>query len=244
MAGLLALAARQGARVVVLSATRGEGGYDHVLPDRSPAEVGAARTAELAASCLAMGAELPRFLGWADGAVAAVDRGEALAALIEVVHAVDPEVLISLGADGAYGYADHLALWDLTGRAFDAAERDGASATSRWLSAEFPSDLFVSQWHRMTQGRHADRVAADPPELGKVVAEVALRLRLEAPSLSAVREMKRAAIASHRSQLPDATPESLFPAGVVDRLMREEWYRVVRGPALPPGATDPFAGLD
>jgi LmbE family N-acetylglucosaminyl deacetylase len=238
MAGLLAQAARGGARVVVVSATAGEGGYDHLLLDRSPIEMGAARRAELAASCAAIGAEAPRFLGWADGAVADVGSNEASAVLIDIFRTVEPEIVVSLGADGAYGHADHLALWRLMTRVFDAWPQDGTDPP-RWLSAEFPSGLFEPQWRHMTQGRHADRVADETPALGIAGGEVGLRVRLDGPARSA----KRAAMEAHRSQLPDGTPESLFPAGIVDALLREEWYRVVWGPELPSESSDPFAGL-
>ena len=65
-------------------------------------------------------------------------------------------------------------------------------------------------------------------------------LRLD---IRAVRDRKLAAIASHRSQLLCGDPLSLLRPGLVERLLDEEWYDVAHGPDLPPGATDPFAGL-
>ena len=71
--------------------------------------------------------------------------------------------------------------------------------------------------------------------IGGEAEEIDLRLDVADP------ERKRAAIAAHRSQLVEGDPASLFPPGIVDALLREEWYRVVLGSPLVDN--DPFAGL-
>ncbi len=240
MAGLLAHASQQGADVWVVSATRGEAGYDHHHPAATPAEVGETRSAELAASCRLLGAQLPRFLDWPDGGIAECVRSHAIADLVALIRDIQPSVLVSLGPDGAYGHADHVALWELTRLALVsiATSEPTGGFDIRWLVAAFPSALFDAQWRQMTQGRDAERVTDTPPTLGVGPDEVSLRL-----SLADLRDIKRRSIGAHHSQLVGADPTSLFPPGIVQALLDQERFQVALGLPLPPGSTDPFADL-
>lgn len=215
LAGYLATAARRGDHVHVLSATRGEAGYDHTRPHATPRDVGATRSAELAASCALLGLEVPEFFDWPDGGLARRTDALAAAQLAAAIRDTAPDELVSLGPDGAYGHADHLACYRLT-RAALALLRDRAPA---WRVAAFPRGLFLPQWQRMTEGRDAAQVERAPPVLG--IDETAVDLRLP---LTGLRDLKIEAIAAHRSQLPDGDPHALFPPGIVARLCDEEWF--------------------
>lgn len=230
MGATLHLAARSGADVTVLCATRGERGEDF---STESGDLASRRTAELVASCAALGVQPPRFLDFPDGGLAALPPGRLEAALVEALHAHGPDVVLALGADGAYGHADHLAL--------------GVSLTEalgwqrpepRVLRAAFPSGLFLDQWRRMTAGVNAELVGGEPPRLGVEPGAVDARV-----AVAGAREVKLAAITAHRSQLPDGEPQSLFPAGIVEALLGEEWFLLERGPVLPDGASDVLAGL-
>lgn len=235
MAATLHGAARAGATVEVLCATRGERGEDFSAPPAAgPGELAVRRSAELAASCALLGAQPPRFLDLADGGLAALPAGRLEAALVDAMSAVVPRLVLALGADGAYGHADHLALSDALAQAVA-----WLNPAPRLLHAAFPSRLFLPQWRRMTGGPSADLVVGDPPSLGVDAGGVDLRV-----DVGLAREVKRASIGAHRSQLRDGTPESLFPEGIVEALLAEEWFTLASGPALPPTATDPLAGLD
>lgn len=214
--GLLALAARRGARVLIACATAGEAG-------------GAARRRELEASCEALGAEPPLWLGLRDGAV---DRGapEVFATLLAETR---PRLVVTLGGDGAYGHVDHLACTRLLGTAIAAvppAERP------RLLHAEFPRGVFgkVCRALRRSGAAPIDPAIA-PDELGIAPARAELRL-----DIRAVRDAKLAAIAAHVSQLPGGDPFAFLRGGVVEHLLDEELYTVADGPPLPRGAADPF----
>lgn len=243
MGATLHLLARAGARVDVLCATRGERGDDFSrgAGASEPGGLASKRVAELAASCAALGAEPPQFLELPDGGLAALPPGRLEAALIDAISARAPRLIFALGADGAYGHADHLALGEALTEAVAWLQ-----PTPRVLRAVFPRGLFAPQWQRMTAGANAALLAGGPidgpaPVLGVPPEAVDLRV-----AVAAAREPKRAAITAHRSQLRDGQPESLFPAGIVEALLREEWFQLESGPPFPAGpfpASDPLAGL-
>jgi LmbE family N-acetylglucosaminyl deacetylase len=160
---------------------------------------------------------------------------QAVADIVDILRDFDPDVIVSLDRDGAYGHLDHVALWEYTRLALASLMTNAPERRRRWLAAIFPRDLFLLQWRCMTAGPDAASVSDEAPDLGSEVAAVDLRLAVEDPG------RKRASIGSHRSQLTEGTPESLFPPGVVDAVLCEEWYRLALGPALV--EVDPFSGL-
>ncbi|MCC7365805.1 MAG: PIG-L family deacetylase [Dehalococcoidia bacterium] len=208
--GTIALAAAAGWRCLVHCATRGERGKVHDGGD--PAEVGAARERELAAACAVLGAEPPVTWGLADGALREVAAPPA--ALVRALQDTGADVVLSLGADGAYGHPDHLAVyrWVVAAwRALPAKQRPAL------LLASFPRGLFLPQYEKCI-GMMGDPPSPPPADIGDAGCDLEVDIR-------AVAARKRAAIAAHRSQLPGGDPEALFPPGIVGALMEREQYR-------------------
>src|SRR5690606_3353576 len=114
-AGTLALCAAAGARVALVCATRGEAGRDRRPQALRGAALGAERSRELARAARAIGSAAPRFLDLSDGAVRA-DR-ESVRGLRELLSALAPQLVVTLGRDGAYGHRDHLVCRELLDRA-------------------------------------------------------------------------------------------------------------------------------
>src|SRR5213080_4296866 len=104
-AGLMARAARDGQRVVCVTATRGEeGSWDE---ERwPPATLGAVREAELLRSLEILGVTDHRFLDYHDGSCAAVDPEEGAARIEAIVREVEPDSLLSFGPDGMTDHPD------------------------------------------------------------------------------------------------------------------------------------------
>lgn len=230
-AGLLAWCADHGAEVHLLCATRGERGSDRRGRLAPGAELAALRSDELAGSCAALGIAPPVFAGLADGGVGDGDRGAAVAAVGEHLARLRPALVVTLGRDGAYGHRDHLAWTAIVAAAVRALPPAGAP---RLLHASFPRGHFA-RLHEL--GRRAGAVAdLDPAQLGTDAERVELRL-----DVHALAERKLAACRAHDSQL-DLAPGSFFRR-LYDPLLDEEWYVVAHGTPLPPGASDPFAGL-
>ena len=219
-AGAIGLAARAGWRCVVHCATSGERGKRHDGGPAGALNVGRAREAELGESCRLLGAEPPVFWGLPDGALRLHDgeRRRLRAAL----DSLQPDVVLTLGPDGAYGHPDHLAVhrWVVDGW----AEGGGRSTL---LFAAFPEGLFVPQWEKC---RH---MLGEPPspaagEMGTASADYVL-------DITAVAALKLSVIAAHRTQLPGGDPHALFPAGIVAALLAEERFTLAGArPAEPP----------
>jgi LmbE family N-acetylglucosaminyl deacetylase len=108
-AGLMALAAEAGSRVVCVTATRGERGTDD--PVRWPPErLARQRSEELAVSLAALGVTEHRWLGHVDGECADAPVPWAATALVALLDEVQPDTLVTFGPDGFTGHDDHIAV--------------------------------------------------------------------------------------------------------------------------------------
>lgn len=116
--GTLALLARQGVRVEVLTFTHGEAGSCGDPPLCTPEELPAVRARELSAACAALGLQPPHLLDYPDGRLPEADPETMIAEILKIVHKVHPQVLLSFGPDGLSGHPDHIAVSQWAGAAF------------------------------------------------------------------------------------------------------------------------------
>jgi N-acetylglucosamine malate deacetylase 2 len=107
--GTLALLARRGVRVHVLTATRGQAGSCGDPPLCARDELPAVRESELRCACSALGLEPPYLLDYQDGHLAEVDAETFIAEILSVVAQVHPQVMLTFGPDGLSGHPDHIA---------------------------------------------------------------------------------------------------------------------------------------
>jgi LmbE family N-acetylglucosaminyl deacetylase len=213
--GLLALAASAGWDCFVHCASSGEKGKRHDGGETHPNEVAEAREDELARSCEILGARPPEFWGLPDGQMR-LHRGEH-ERIHRLVRALRPDLLLTLGADGAYGHPDHTALHRWVFEAWSALpERRPAL-----LFPVFPKGLFLPQWEKC---RHMLGDPPDPP--ADAVGSDAWHYEV---AISGVRDRKLASIAAHRSQLPGGDPKALFPPGIVASLLDVERFEDASG---------------
>lgn len=227
-AGLLAQTAHH-ADVNVVCATRGEAGPGFQRTVGPGPQLAALRTQELTASCAVMGLPPPRFLDFPDGAL---DHHEdSLAqAIAAIVQTLQPQVVVSLGPEGAYGHRDHVVLTAALDRVLK------AQAHRRWLWAHFESGFFDALRARLRRAaphclEDTARSLPEPRAPNRV-----LEIHPD-PSL------KLAAIGCHCSQLRDGDPHSLLGPTDLNTLLKREQFVVAQGPPMPPEASDPFAGL-
>ncbi|MDQ3953058.1 MAG: PIG-L family deacetylase [Actinomycetota bacterium] len=129
-AGIMALAARAGQRVVCVTATRGEKGSQD--EDRWPsATIAAVRATELENALAVLGVTEHRWLGYVDGECDQVDDAEAAARLARIVAEVAPDTILTFGPDGQTGHPDHLAVYRWV---------EAAAAESTLMWAAVPDD--------------------------------------------------------------------------------------------------------
>jgi LmbE family N-acetylglucosaminyl deacetylase len=214
--GTIALAARAGWECLVECASFGERGKRHDGGDARPNAVAEIREAELEASCRALGAGPPIFWGLPDGEFR-LHKGEH-ARITRLFSRTKPDLVLSLGADGAYGHPDHVALFRWILQAWQSLPADEQPAL---LLAAFPKGLFLPQWLKCL------KMMGMPPnprrdDIGSPASNY------EVP-IASVAQAKLSAISAHRSQLADRTPQSLFPPGIVDALLESEGFTDATG---------------
>lgn len=132
--GFMANAVRRGDRVVCLHLTRGEAGlfFRRGYPVQDLARV---RERELAASLSVLGVTEHRFFDLPDGRLSLVPKEKVTARLLDTLLEVDPDMVLTFGADGFTGHPDHqtLSAWVTT------ATRLWNKPRARVLHATIPS---------------------------------------------------------------------------------------------------------
>ena len=127
--GTLALLARRGVKVHVLTFTHGEAGSCGEPPLCTSDELTIVRERELLCACAALGIEPSHLLDYPDGHLAEADSERVIADILVVVHQVHPKVLLSFGPDGLSGHPDHILVGQLAAEAFHRIEEIAALYT-------------------------------------------------------------------------------------------------------------------
>lgn len=255
--------AASGAAVTLVTCTRGELG-EIVAPelaglrDGGPEQLAGHREAELAAALSALGPVAHHWLGgagrWRDSgmpdtpdndhprAFARAELGEATRALVELVRAARPQVVVTYDPTGGYGHPDHIQAHRVTMAAVEQAADPAAAPElgAPWRVAKvYWTALPRSAMQRMVDEGLApslDDVPAGVPD-EQVTATIDARDQLPA---------KVAALRAHRSQVD--LDSGLFAAATAIPEFAVEHYvlaRGTRGPgAGPQGREDDlFAGV-
>jgi LmbE family N-acetylglucosaminyl deacetylase len=202
--GALALLARRGVRVYVLTATRGEAGSCGDPPLCRPEELPAVRERELRCACAALGVEPPRLLDYRDDALSDVNEEQAVAQVVAAIRELRPQALLTWPPDGLSGHPDHIAVSRWTSLAFEraaAVEPDGPTALYH---------LAVPRSVAQALGQAHLHVTPDE--------EIALTV-----DVTEVWEQKMAAIRCHATQL-DASPMMQVPVEQQRRFFGTECF--------------------
>jgi LmbE family N-acetylglucosaminyl deacetylase len=233
--GLMASAAAAGHRVILVTATRGEQGEPQpgVL---EPGEVlWERRVVELAQSASVLGAEPPHFLGYEDSGMMGeptndnpacfwqADIDEAAERLAAILSDVEADVLTIYDDHGLYGHPDHIQV-----------HRVGLVA-ARLMGVEHVFEATVNrEWVIEGMARLAEEAArsgagAPPDDSGSDemasfgVPHQDLVYYVDVSDHLAV---KRAAMAAHRSQIPDSSFFLALPDETAAEVFGLEWYAV------------------
>lgn len=214
--GTLALAARAGWDCTVVCASSGEKGKRQDGGPTTRPAVAAQREWELEESCKRLGCHPPVCVHLPDGGLRSVKGGREIVSAL--FNRMAPNLVLTLGADGAYGHPDHIAVHQWVVGAWEKAKH-----RCPLLFPVFPRGLFLPQYEKCI-GMMGE--PPDPPAeaIGSDSWDYEVRI-------GRVGETKLAAIASHRSQLPGGEPEALFPPGIVASLLEVERFEDARGAA-------------
>jgi LmbE family N-acetylglucosaminyl deacetylase len=187
--GLMAVGAAAGNRVVDVTATRGEGGSmdEERWPSERMAEV---RVAEMRRSLDILGVREHRFLeGPVDVDMQTPLDPSGAAQVLEIMHEVQPDTVLTFGPDGMTGHEGHRSVSAWVDAAFEEAAKPGArlyhaTVTPQWAATWVPRlepfDIFL-------------------PGTPVVVPQHELAIDFELPD--DVLELKWRAIQAHESQV-------------------------------------------
>jgi len=139
--GTLALLARRGVHVYLLTATRGEAGSCGDPPLCTLEELPAVREAELHCACAALGIEPPRLLDYCDGTLSDVDDEQGAAHVLTAVRELRPQALLTWPPDGLSGHPDHAAVSRWTALAFEQAGALGPDAPAALYHLAVPRSV-------------------------------------------------------------------------------------------------------
>lgn len=111
----LAKYARAGVETYLVTATRGERGWQGDEKEYPGLRaLGKTREAELRCSAAILGLREVNFLDYVDGDVDQADPGEAIAKITRHIRRLQPQVVITFPPDGVYGHPDHIAISQFT----------------------------------------------------------------------------------------------------------------------------------
>lgn len=156
----LAHLAERGARVTLACATKGEAGKAHPLVGPVD-DIAALRAEELRAACVVLGVEPPVFLGFRDSArkerlrrddpraLANVDMLDVETAILGVIRAVEPEIIITFDPHGGYYHPDHVAVHRAATAAFYSSGMMGDRAPSRLFYSTFAVEAYREHARRI-----------------------------------------------------------------------------------------------
>lgn len=264
--GLLARAAGAGWDVTVVTCTGGELG-EVVGGDGDPADLaarlGQVRREELAASLSTLGVNPPVWLGYRDSGMRG-DPGnddpasfwrapfdEAVAALVGVLRARAPALVVTYDAYGLYGHPDHVQAHRVTLCAVEAAAQARLHPEAGPACPLPALDLATIARSGIAAGNAAMAqhgitspfgTETDPRRLSVGTPDADIDFAVDVRAHLAT---KRAALACHRTQV---AADSLFlnvPDELAESVLGTEWFVRARSPLRPAVADpgDPLAGL-
>jgi N-acetyl-1-D-myo-inositol-2-amino-2-deoxy-alpha-D-glucopyranoside deacetylase len=258
--------AAQGARVTLVTCTRGELG--EIIPpeladlaaDRGD-RLGEHRETELAAAMKELGVADHRFLGepgeYRDSGMMGTEGNDhpdcfwraevdvAAERLAAVIREVRPRVLVTYNEIGGYGHPDHIQAHRVALRAVDLLEGT-EYAVDRVYFNLMPRSAMASALESLsTEGEASGfSVPASADEVSVVLEEDSMvSVAVDAEEFAAA---KAAAMRAHATQISVHEPFYALSDGVGLKVLGTEYYRQARGDLPQPGApvrTDLFAGL-
>ena len=243
-AGTMARAKRDGHRVVLVAATKGELGEsapDSLAPGEDLAE---RRVAELNAAAEILGVDRLEFLGYGDsgmageptnaapGSFASADVDEAAARLARILEDEHADVLTVYDENGNYGHPDHIQVHVVGVRAAELA------GTRRVYEATINRDHIKKMMAMMPRDPDAPEVPADVETLG--VTEDRITTTVDVREFV---DLKRAAMVAHASQIPEDSFFLQMPLEAFREAFGWEWFIRRDGPRTQ-RETTLFADLD
>lgn len=246
--GILKKYSDQGIRTVLVLATKGEAGeIDGRIPTgEGKRRIVDVRLSELECSCRILGVRQLHFLGYRDsgmagapenrmpGAFAAADPEEATRRLVRIIREEKPHVITTYNENGTYGHPDHIAVNQITVRAFEAAGRIDRYPDLN-LDPWQPLKLYyqaipLSRIRKMAEmmKNRARQLGVDPESMG--MKDEAITTWVD---VRGVLQAKFAAIRCHKSQVGENSFFNQFTESQRKELFGFECFVSAAGQSMP-----------
>jgi len=191
IAPLLSKLARDGRETHLVIATDGAKGIRDFAGIPAGAELAAARAKEARCAATRLGVRQLHLLGLPDAGLASFDAlGKLRTALVALVDALDPSVIITFGPEGGTGHPDHRLVGDVM---TEIVQRDARHANLDLLYASLPTE------------RLRTAPPAKPGVGGMAESLLTVRVPFEERDLAAQRE----AYACHKTQYTPAEMDAV-----------------------------------
>ena len=264
--------AAEGARVTVVTCTRGEVGeivdpeLAH-LAEQGEDALGEHRVTEMAEAAKVLGVSDHRFLGgagrWRDSGMIGTpenedprcfwraDLDEAVAGLVSVVREVRPQVVVTYDENGDYGHPDHIQAHRVTVAAVDYAADPAYGEGEPWQVTKLYQTAFPKSVLRLgfeffkASGEEFFQQYDNADEMPFGVPDEIITTRVKAPEHL---DVKYAAMRAHRSQIAADASFFALPREMALVGMGEESFVLTRGTLGPDRdadgrETDLFSGI-
>lgn len=196
-AGTIAHYAKSGARVHLLTATKGEAGKNATGKTEEP--LGTMRERELLVAATILGIEHVNFMGYIDKTLQDLEPHRPVEKIVNYMNEFKPQVVITFGPTGISRHPDHIAVHHWAHRAFK--------------QSEYPLKLY---YHTLP----AEQMRLRYPELPEGEGEIGAIL-----DVREYRDLKKAAIMCHETQR--FSMERIFDFAGGNRPIPEKEYYIL-----------------
>lgn len=238
--GTFASITDRGGKVTLVCATRGEAGEISDPSLSTHESLGKVREAELRAAMKLVNVDDIRLLDYRDSGMAGTaenndprsfvqaDHASVTGLLISLLEEVQPDAVITFGADGVYGHPDHIKAHEVATAAVQAFATSTTSSPFLYYNA-VPRERIIAMAKRPNgpfSGMSDEQLSSfgTPSELITTMIDVSEHF-----------DRKMAAIRAHRTQVAADGPWAEMDPEEVRELMRFERFRLVFAPTTSPG---------
>jgi LmbE family N-acetylglucosaminyl deacetylase len=226
--GILARYQAEGVETYLVTATRGEYGWQNAHePNPGPEALGALREKELLAAAQVLGLREVNFLDYIDGFLDQANPVEVIAKIAAHIRRIQPHVVVTFGSDGSYGHPDHIAISQFTAAAVvRAADPSFVDSNPPYSVCKLYYMVVTQHLADLYRQGFGDIVMPvdDVPRTVVIWPDWAVTTCVDNSAYSATVWQ---AIACHRSQLPNYDRLKEFPESYHQEIWRREsFYRV------------------
>lgn len=225
--GMLAKYAAEGVETYLVTATRGERGWQGAEQDNPGlAALGAIREAELRGAAATLGIRELYFLDYIDGDLDQASPAEAIGKIAAHIRRVKPHIVITFGPAGVYGHTDHVAICQFTTSACVAAAN-----ASYAVASDLPPHTVAKLYYMTLPHTLADAYRAVFGDIVMHFDGVARTLVIDEDwaittwiDTSAYQDTVWKAVFCHTSQLPSYSALEQVPEQYQQAIWNKQYY--------------------